>query len=88
MNGDENKIGPQIPQREKYWHEKDEQQKLERVAEAISRITRLLLTHEELIDKLMSHQHGAGSGEMLVNLKHREIDIPYWISNPLGREKI
>ena len=76
-----------MPSREKYWEEKDDKQKLAKLADIIISMASMLQRHDELLDEMMIHTHGL-LGQLEIPLKRDKRDyLPYWLKNPLGKEK-
>lgn len=82
----------QGPCRELHWHERNTDQKVEKMAEAIESLTYKLREALDLLDQLSQHSH---CGELIaVPMRHPRHAYPeglgasYWLKNPLGKERL
>ncbi len=72
-------------QRERYWNEKDTEQKLEQLLDAVFVLSEGLLKMSGFVEKLLKHQHGEG-GKILTPMPNPNeesygsiVHTPYWM---------
>ncbi len=75
----------QQAEREKYWGEKSDQEKIIILGEIVDALTKKVVDLEKTMVDVLQHTHSA-SGEVVVPLRRTQSEIPYWMTNPLRRE--
>lgn len=60
-----------LPSREKYWDELNDQQKVDRMRQEVKSMQRQLTSTVVMMEKLMNHQHSIANGEILTSLQTR-----------------
>lgn len=71
--------------REKYWDEKSDQEKIVILGEVVEMLSKHLIESEQTYFRLLKHSHL--EGEIVIPLAYGKLETPYWLGNPLGRER-
>lgn len=72
--------------REKYWHEKSADEKIEAVGRAVEELSQLVKRTVEITDELSRHSH-AIDGRIVVEFNRATTLALYFLENPLARER-
>lgn len=77
-------IGPAM--RERYWHEKDAEQKIAKLAEAVTYLTAEVKELRAQAADFKVHMHGASGIVLPLNREKQQEYDGYFFRNPLGVE--
>lgn len=76
---------PQGPGREMYWHERNSEQKIAKLADTVQYLSARLIEATELLEKLKLHDHVNGKiVSPLLSEDRNSFFAPYVLRNPLG----
>ena len=74
--------------REKYWHEKNIDEKVEKIGEAVEYMSKKIIICDKRIHDLLIHTHdtiGIVSRRLIIE-ENNEF-VPWYLRNPLNKEK-
>ena len=76
-----------MPSREKYFHERTDSEKIEKLAEVVEWLSRDLHVIKETMFRLLAHQHGPTGQILAPIIKDQDNPISHFLKNPLNRER-
>lgn len=71
--------------REKYWSEKNDSEKVLMLGEAVDNLSKRVVELEHALFDLAQHSHDK-DGELMIPMRREKFEPPYWLKNPLRRE--